>query len=106
LESGKNGWGTFKDGKFTSSEKNEKIIEAFEWLVTNICDEAIGALNADKTFNENLSLLNKAYAYDRLKPLNQRKNILDNVDFPVNEDLNQIFMWIDKQFSLLEACGG
>ena len=42
-------WGTFKDGKFTSSVSNEKIAEAFEWLVTNICDEAIGALNAEKT---------------------------------------------------------
>ena len=28
------------------------------------------------------------------------------MNFPVNKDPNQIFIWLDKQLSILEACGG
>ena len=32
--------------------------------------------------------------------------ILEIVDFPVNKDPNQVCLWLDKQLTILVACGG
>ncbi len=83
-------WGSFSRGKFTEVEN--KSSEAFEWIICNVSDEAIQAIDVQKSLSDNLELLNKAYGYGRLKPITQQQNILDNIDFPVSKDPSQVFL--------------
>ena len=97
-------WGKFTDGKFITTEGKES--EAFEWLLNHIGDEAIQPLDISKKLATNLVLLNNAYGYGRLKPISQQQKILDLIDFPVQKDPTIVFLWLDKELSILKACGG
>ncbi|MEY5045629.1 MAG: hypothetical protein RL713_854, partial [Bacteroidota bacterium] len=93
-----------KDNKFVTTEAKEN--EAFEWLLNHIADEAIQPLDISKTLSENMVLLNNAYGYGRLKPIAQQQKILDLIDFPVRRDPTTVFLWLEKELSILNACGG
>jgi hypothetical protein len=99
-----NEWGTFSNGQFTVNGDMDD--EVMKWITDNISDEAINALDPSLEVEENLALLNRAYGYGRLRPIAQEKKILDLVEFPVNKDPNQGFLWLDKQFNILKLCAG
>ena len=98
-------WGTFdKFNKFSTAEGKEE--QAFEWVLNHITDEAIQPLDISKSLSDNLVLLNNAYGYGRLKPIAQQQKILDLIDFPVRKDPTRVFLWLEKEISILTACGG
>ena len=97
-------WGVFTNGELTVSTGKES--EAFIWLLNNIADEAMQPFSVTATVQENLKLLNNAYGHGRLNPTSHQRYILDNIDFPVQKDPSQVFLWLDKQFEVLVSCGG
>jgi hypothetical protein len=98
-------WGSIQDGKFNPTSVDTEN-DAFEWVLNNIADEATQPLRNDKNLAENLKLLNDTFGYGRLKPIAQEQTILDFVEFSVTRNPIQVFLWLDKQFDILKACGG
>ena len=97
-------WGTFNKGKFIPAP--DKSGEAFEWIINNISDDAIQAIDIEKNLVQNLEILNNSYGYCRLKPIAQQQKIIVLIEFQVSKDHAQVFLWLDKQLDILKACGG
>lgn len=75
-------------------------------MLNHISDEAIQPIDISKTLGENMVLLNNAHGYGRLKPIIQQQKIFDIIDFPIAKDPTTIFLWLEKEIAILEACGG
>ena len=97
-------WGTYTGDVFNAIA--EKELEALEWLISNITDEAMGSVDPTKSVSQILVQLNKDHGHGYLDPENFKETTLDQVDFPINKNPKKVFFWIDKQLAILSSCGG